>query len=78
MLYLFLSLAAVDVIVLDGGLCRHYGPDLTWYVPLGLKPWFISLGIRNVIELDWWQEVQHAGSKVSRSSCRHHGDCSHP
>jgi hypothetical protein len=49
--------------------CRRYGPDLTWYVPLGLKPWFSSLGIRNVIELDWWQEVQHGGTKVGVCVC---------
>ncbi len=27
-------------------------------VPLGLKPWLAGVGVRNVIELDWWQ--QHA------------------
>ena len=27
-----------------------------WYVPLGLKKWFDKLNIKNVIELDWFQE----------------------
>ena len=26
-----------------------------FFVPLGLKPWFVALGIREVTELDWWQ-----------------------
>lgn len=42
--------------------CRY--PGLHWYVPLGLKRWFSSRGIHTVTELDWWEEVQHSGSKV--------------
>jgi N-acyl-phosphatidylethanolamine-hydrolysing phospholipase D len=30
-------------------------------VPLGLKPWFEQQGIRQVIELDWWDRHVHAG-----------------
>lgn len=45
---------------------RRFGPGLAWYVPLGLAGWFAGLGITNVTELDWWQEVQHPGSKVWR------------
>lgn len=29
-----------------------------------MKAWFSGRGITNVTELDWWQEVQHPGSKV--------------
>jgi hypothetical protein len=43
---------------------RRFGPELAWYVPLGLKAWFTSRGITNVTELDWWQEVTRPGSKV--------------
>ncbi|GBF91566.1 N-acyl-phosphatidylethanolamine-hydrolyzing phospholipase D [Raphidocelis subcapitata] len=43
---------------------RRFGPGLAWYVPLGLAGWFRRRGIANVTELDWWQEVQHPGSKV--------------
>ncbi len=34
---------------------RRWGPDLPWYVPLGYRDWFAGLGMRNVIELDWWE-----------------------
>jgi N-acyl-phosphatidylethanolamine-hydrolysing phospholipase D len=43
---------------------RRFGAELAWYVPLGLKAWFTWRGITNVTEMDWWQEVQHPGSKV--------------
>ena len=34
-----------------------FGNTVTWYVPLGLKAWFLDRGIdeARVIELDWWQ-----------------------
>jgi N-acyl-phosphatidylethanolamine-hydrolysing phospholipase D len=46
-------------------LFKRFGEQLHWYVPLGVKRWFTGRGINNVTELDWWQEVQHPGSKVS-------------
>ncbi len=34
-----------------------FGSSVIWYVPLGLKSWFLKRGINpeKVIELDWWQ-----------------------
>ena len=32
-------------------------PQATWIVPLGVKKWFHKLGISNVFELSWWQEM---------------------
>jgi L-ascorbate metabolism protein UlaG (beta-lactamase superfamily) len=34
-----------------------FGDSLLWYVPLGLKAWFLDRGISSerVIELDWWE-----------------------
>ena len=43
----------------------RFGDDLAWYVPLKLGAWFTSLGVKNVTELDWWQDVQHPGSQVT-------------
>lgn len=43
------------------------GPYPCRYVPLKLGKWFVSCGIpaSNVVELDWWQEAQHNGGKVT-------------
>ncbi len=36
------------------------GNSVTWFVPLGLKSWFLDRDIKpeNVIELDWWDEYR--------------------
>jgi N-acyl-phosphatidylethanolamine-hydrolysing phospholipase D len=34
-------------------LARDHRP--TFFVPLGLKAWFVGDGIANVVELDWWE-----------------------
>jgi N-acyl-phosphatidylethanolamine-hydrolysing phospholipase D len=39
------------------------GPPL-FLVPLGLKPWFASCGIENVVEMDWWDTHEHLGIAV--------------
>ncbi len=35
---------------------RSEGGSTLFLVPLGQKPWFENLGIRHVVELDWWQK----------------------
>ena len=35
------------------------------YVPLGLAVWFQKIGITNVHEMGWWQEMQHPTSSVT-------------
>ncbi|KAL3133187.1 hypothetical protein ABBQ38_007077 [Trebouxia sp. C0009 RCD-2024] len=44
---------------------KRFGDDLTWYVPLGLAAWFRGVGISNVHELGWWQELRHGDSSVT-------------
>jgi N-acyl-phosphatidylethanolamine-hydrolysing phospholipase D len=36
-------------------LAREHRP--TFFVPLGLRTWFETLGIRRVVDLDWWQSA---------------------
>ena len=60
------SLPKIDLIVishnhydhLDKNSVKNLGKDplTVWYVPLGLKKWFDRLNIKNVIELDWFEE----------------------
>lgn len=35
---------------------ERFGPELRWFVPLGLLDWMQKCGCENVIELDWWEE----------------------
>ena len=35
------------------------------YVPLGLSAWFKGVGVKNVHELGWWQEMQHPHSSLT-------------
>lgn len=35
------------------------------YVPLGLAAWFKGVGVKNVHELTWWQELRHPNSSVT-------------
>jgi len=40
-----------------------FGNSVTWYVPLGLKAWFLDRGIdaERVVELDWWESHRYDG-----------------
>jgi N-acyl-phosphatidylethanolamine-hydrolysing phospholipase D len=40
---------------------RLLGDDLVWLTPLGYREWFHSLGIRRVVERDWWEEAELPG-----------------
>ncbi|KAJ3105948.1 hypothetical protein HDU97_007294 [Phlyctochytrium planicorne] len=44
---------------LDLAVVRKLENSVTWYIPRGLKKWFASLGVFNVVELDWWEETRH-------------------
>ncbi|GKZ39813.1 hypothetical protein AbraIFM66950_001271, partial [Aspergillus brasiliensis] len=36
---------------------RKHHPSAKFCVPKGLKKWFLDCGIDNVVELDWWEDV---------------------
>lgn len=38
----------------------RYGTRLTWFCGRGTRQWFLNNGIKNVIELDWWEEYYFA------------------
>ena len=42
-----------------------------FYVPLGLKAWFVARGIKNVVELDWWENTEVAGMKLHAVPVQH-------
>lgn len=51
--YDHLDLPTIDEIV------RTRGENVTFLVPLGMKEWFLTVGLANdqVYELDWWDEI---------------------
>ncbi|CAO3649053.1 unnamed protein product [Cunninghamella echinulata] len=44
---------------LDEKVVHQLGNSVTWYIPLGLREWFLKRNVDNVVELDWWQEIRH-------------------
>lgn len=52
---------------------NRFGPELPWYTPLGYADWFRRLGMRNVVEMDWWDEHELAGTgyRVVCTPARH-------
>jgi N-acyl-phosphatidylethanolamine-hydrolysing phospholipase D len=39
-------------------LVDRYRGELPWYTPLGYGPWLRRRGVRDVVELDWWDQVE--------------------
>jgi N-acyl-phosphatidylethanolamine-hydrolysing phospholipase D len=46
-------------------------PDAAWVGPLGLAEYVRPWGVRNLIELDWWQETSVKGVRVTGTPARH-------
>jgi N-acyl-phosphatidylethanolamine-hydrolysing phospholipase D len=46
-------------------------PGMTWVVPLGLGAYIRRWGAREVIELDWWQQVAIDALRVTATPARH-------
>lgn len=54
------------------GLYSRFGDALRFYVPLGLADWFKKRGITNVVECDWWDEIEHKpGVRVVFTPAQH-------
>jgi L-ascorbate metabolism protein UlaG (beta-lactamase superfamily) len=45
-------------------LSQQPGGSPRFYVPLGLKRWFDEAGIRDAVELDWWQAREQQGVRI--------------
>jgi N-acyl-phosphatidylethanolamine-hydrolysing phospholipase D len=50
-------------------LAREHAP--TFFVPLGLKPWLLDHGVRDVVELDWWQSREFRGLTFTCTPAQH-------
>ncbi len=49
----------------------RYQPDIQYYVPLGLKPMLESWGAKHVTEMDWWDEANVNGLKITATPVKH-------
>jgi N-acyl-phosphatidylethanolamine-hydrolysing phospholipase D len=46
-------------------------PEATWIVPLRLGHYIRPWGVREIVELDWWQEAVSHGLRVTATPARH-------
>ena len=53
------------------GLSRQSGGSPRFFVPLGNKPWFEDLGIRDVVEMDWWDRQSFMGLEIHFTPVQH-------
>lgn len=56
---------------MDAPSLRALGPGPRYVVPLGLADWFLAEGLKNVIELDWWQSCDIEGVKITLVPSQH-------
>jgi N-acyl-phosphatidylethanolamine-hydrolysing phospholipase D len=52
-------------------LSRQAGGSPRFFVPLGLKAWFVGHGMREVVECDWWDRVDFAGLRLHLTPVQH-------
>ncbi|CAF4044963.1 unnamed protein product [Rotaria sordida] len=48
---------------------ERYGERLTWFCGRGTRQWFLFNRVKNVVELDWWEEYHFSKKKVNIAFC---------
>jgi len=56
---------------MDGPTLKALGPDPVYVVPRGLGYWFERAGLSRVLEMDWWQQEEVAGMRVTFVPAEH-------
>jgi N-acyl-phosphatidylethanolamine-hydrolysing phospholipase D len=46
-------------------------PDVKFFVPLGVASFFNKRGISNVVEMDWWEDIEFKNMKVTFTPAQH-------
>jgi N-acyl-phosphatidylethanolamine-hydrolysing phospholipase D len=76
------ALPPLDVVVLSHNHYDHLDkrtvkrlasehPEATWVVPLGIGAYIRPWGAREIIELDWWQQMLEKNLRVTATPARH-------
>jgi N-acyl-phosphatidylethanolamine-hydrolysing phospholipase D len=50
---------------------ERFGDDLRWITPLAYQEWFAARDITAVAELDWWQQAQFGGLRITATPAQH-------
>lgn len=50
---------------------REGGENTIFFVPLGLKSWFQDLAVEKIIEMDWWDNHEQDGLKITAVPVKH-------
>jgi N-acyl-phosphatidylethanolamine-hydrolysing phospholipase D len=50
---------------------RPGGADTVFFVPLGLKDWFLARGVTRVHEMDWWEQRDEQGLEIIAVPVQH-------
>ncbi|CAF3494776.1 unnamed protein product [Rotaria sp. Silwood1] len=48
---------------------KLYGERLTWFCGRGTRQWFLDNNVKNVVELDWWEEYHFSKKEVNIAFC---------
>jgi len=73
------ALPKIDVVLvthnhrdhMDAPTLKRLGSDPVYVVPRGLGTWFERAGLRRVVEMDWWQEEEIEGLRVTFVPSQH-------
>ena len=79
------ALPAIDVVLISHNHYDHLdlesvkflasqhgkGGGPRFFVPLGIRAWFIDQGITNVVELDWWDKAEYLGMTINLVPTQH-------
>ena len=58
---------------LDKKTILQIGPGTKWLVPLGLREWFVRIGVKeeDVIEFDWWKMKKFGNATITATPAQH-------
>ncbi len=56
---------------LDADTVKQLGNHPTWLVPLNYKAWFADLGVTNIVELDWWAQLETENISITATPSQH-------